>query len=403
MTTPTELTDRLGHLLDELAQSTPIDDTDTEFEPQRLTAINFENAQRRPAVAALSVAAAAAVLLVGGLVVVANRSGQGGSASPIVTAPIDAAAPNSGPEDAVAPGAMTFDSLPAGFSLTSTNADVFADVDWDVKTRFYTADAESPDTAATFAVTTAPAGLAGWDVPTDATTVTVQGLEASIYDDPRTGGRSLSYLLVDQLYMITGYRVTDAEIITVAANTGPAGPGHDNYGAIVDPAGLPAGVDEAYIGGSWFERWFIGKNALTHPVPASHWDSETASLWIYSLQQNPRWLPLTRIGWTTITDITVHDQPAFIVTADTEPEFRGVNWIEGNITYLVGSRGLDDTQLLDLVQQLRPATTDEWTDMLTSSGADVEVVGADPTDAIPTPTTVSPVDSAVEPTTSEAN
>lgn len=396
MTTKIDITDRLGPLLDELAQSTPIDETDAEFEPHRLTAINIDIAHRRPVVAALS-AAAAVVLLVGGFVVVANRAEPFGSASPIETTPINTDAPTS--EDR-AVGPLTFNPVPAGWSLTGATNDAFANTSWDVKTRFYTADAQRPETAATFAVSMAPAEIIGWDAPAEATTVTVHGVEASLYDDEGTGGRALSYVLADQLYIVKGYRVTDDEIITVAANTAPAGPGHDNYGAVVDPAGLPAGVEEVYIGGSGFERWFIGKNALTHPIPATHWESETSSVWIYSIQQNPRWLPLTRIGWTTVTDTTVHGQPAFILTADSEPEFRGVNWIEGGVTYLVGSRNLDDNQLLDLVHQLRLASDDEWTEMLAANNDRVDSVGADSTDTIPVATTQS-LESPIEPTASD--
>lgn len=379
MTTPPDLRDRLPELLDELAESIPIDDTDSDFDPYRVRVVTVPHDRRRPVVAVLG-AAAASMLLVGGLVVAANRSEPPGPAAPITTQPVEPAEPSPAAPGVVDPtdmldnpgGALTFDSPPTGFTLTHAQADRFADDEWEIRTRFYTADPERPDTAATFAVTTMPADAFSTDIPSDATVVTVGTIEASLYDDPHTGHRTLTYQSGDQLYTITGYQVTDDEIITVALHTGPAGPGYDDFGAVVDPDGLPAGVEEVHTGGSWFEQWFISQNTLTYPIAMVHWESDTASLWTISLFQNPRWFPLTLIGWDTITDTTVRGEPAFIVTTASDPEFLGVHWIGGN-THMVGSRGLDESELIELVEQLRPATDTEWDDMVATSEAPVTV------------------------------
>ena len=83
--------------------------------------------------------------------------------------------------------------------------------------------------------------------------------------------------------------------------------------------------------------------------------------------QNPRWLPLNRIGWDRVADTTIHGQPAFVVSTADDPDFLGVNWVEDIVTYMVGSRGLDEATLISLVDQLQPATPAEWNSMAATS------------------------------------
>ncbi len=370
MTNKTDLQDRLPRLLDELAETTRIDDTTTDFDPNRLTVVAMRTGDRRNLRPILG-AAAAITLVIGGLVVLSNRSEQPATSPPDATPAVSAPPPTTAPTTtANTPPVVgvTFASLPAGFALVEADSDRFAGYEWKVQTRFYTADPDKPETAATFAVTMMPADSFVIDIPADAITVALSAVDGSIYDHPQTGARTVSYQLNDNVYTITGYRVTDDEIIAVANNTRPAGTGHDNYGAVVDPAGLPDGVEEVYIGGSWFERWFIGKNALTQPIPMARWDSDTSSLWAMVVQQNPRWLPLGRIGWDTVTDTTIHGQPAFVVSTADQPGFLSISWVEdGAITYMVGSQGLDEATLIELAEQLQPATTTEWNDMVATT------------------------------------
>ncbi len=70
--------------------------------------------------------------------------------------------------------------------------------------------------------------------------------------------------------------------------------------------------------------------------------------------------PPLRLGFESVTDITVRGVPAFIRTLDDQPDYRGVVWHENGITFQVGSQRLSESELLDLVEQMRPATQSEW-------------------------------------------
>ncbi|HWL42206.1 MAG TPA: hypothetical protein VNQ73_04630 [Ilumatobacter sp.] len=89
MSTPTRIEDRLADLLGELAESTPLERDDVEFDPFRLAAVAASPARARRGYASLAVAAAAITTVVaGGVILAATRERTPDVGSPSASQPV---------------------------------------------------------------------------------------------------------------------------------------------------------------------------------------------------------------------------------------------------------------------------------------------------------------------------
>ncbi|BAN01564.1 hypothetical protein [Ilumatobacter coccineus] len=310
----------------------------------------------------LAVAAAAIVVVGVGALVAVQRPGPD---TPDV-------APATQPPAAVAdlaPGSpLVFDETPAALQNATFSAgnrfepatagDLAGTTDVpELVRRWYTGDAAQPELSPWIAVDSYPADQMSPDVPPDAEQITVQGVDGHIYSTPVTTGTSLEFAVDEATYVLTAGHLTDGDLLLAAEHVRLA---DDGYGAVIDPAGLADGLTERGAG-TMIETFFISRQAFEHPIPQTHWDTADTNVWVSALTEDPALLPLQRLGYATVTDTTVHGQPAYLTSlGDYQPEYRGVTWSENGITYLLGSNGFDDDTIIEYANLLRPATSNEW-------------------------------------------
>lgn len=159
----------------------------------------------------------------------------------------------------------------------------------------------------------------------------------------------------------------------------PEGPG-----LAIPALALPDGMVERAVG-TPSESWLVPLSGHDAPIPSAHWTDGRSLLWYTSLRADASLLPTLRLGYGTAGDAIVGGHPA--VTTETG-SVRRVAWADGDRLYLIGSNAVDGNgaglpmaELLALVNRLRPATVQEWSDMLASSAA---ATGATPTTTIVT-------------------
>ncbi len=279
------------------------------------------------------------------------------------------------PADPAPRGAVVFDRTPDEFR----NAIVTAGNRFDGPTsseltgatatsvpvrRWYVSNVAQPESEPWIAVNAFPTGRMSPDIPDDAEAVTVQRVDGYLYDAPAMTARSVAFTLGDTTYVLAGNHITDSDLLLAAEHLRVA---DDGYGAVIGPAGLTNGLSES-AAGTINEQFFISRSALEHPIPQTHWNAGDASLWVVALVEDPAVLPLHRVGYATVTDASVHGQPAYVTTlGDFLPEYRGVIWSENGVTYLLGSNSFNDSTLVEYANLLRPATDDEWNDLTLST------------------------------------
>ena len=363
----------------------------------------------------LAVAAAAIVVVgVGALVAVQRPDSETPDVAP-ATQP-----PSPGAETAaVAPGGMMlFDPLPDGLANAVLTAEpgpdpvavpVAPERDW--VRRWYTSAMDQPELHSHLEVASVFT-TQQIDPPTvdDATAVTVQGVEGWLYDDPFGSGRSVVFHDGQTMFVLTGYQLSDDELLLAAENTGLADA--SSVGAVVDSAALPAELVERAVGTA-FESHFLPLESQQHPSPLMHWDAAETSVWLQTITEDPALVPLHRLGYDTVTDTTVRDQPAFVTTIASQPSYVGVTWSENGITYLLGSLGLGRDTLIEYANLLRPATSSEWGNLVAefpirgdldpTVATDTTVVSEVPVAGVETETesTTTVSDDSATPTTSE--
>ena len=136
----------------------------------------------------------------------------------------------------------------------------------------------------------------------------VQGVPAELYDDPFSGGRAVSFHDGATMFVLTGFHLTDDELLRAAEHTVVAS---GRPGAVVDPAFLPPGLVER-ASGTQFERHFLPLESLREPSPMIRWDVEDAMVWIQTVTEPADLAPLHRLGYGDVTDTTVRGRPAFL-------------------------------------------------------------------------------------------
>ena len=278
---------------------------------------------------------------------------------------------------AVGSGRVTFDAIPAGWSRNGASDQ--ANSSEDLVRRVYATDSASPETQPALMLTSNAAENGGDVVPGE--TVSVHGVDGHL-SSSSGGGQSLAFGPVDGFsYLLIGYNISRDELIA-AANTVHQSP--DGYGAVIDAAGLPAGVTEK---GAGFMTgiWFVSRAAAAHSVPAAYWTDGSGFLWYQSFA-DPELPKLGRFGFDSVTDITVQGHPGFVATA--QPDIVSIMWSDGTRTFLlVSSGGLSASELQAAAQSMRPVTDGEWADMTVARAT---IQPTDTTTTVGTTTAASP-------------
>ena len=358
-----------------------------------------------------SAVAAAAVLVIGVGAVIAVQRTQSRSTDDVpVTQPSGDEAADRAPG-----GMMLLDPLPAALSDADVSAfpgpppvavPVAPEQGW--IRRWYTTTMERPELAPHLDVSSVSAAH---QIPPpnvdEATVVTVQGVDGWLYDDLSGPGRSVSFHDGQTMFVLTGYQLSDDELLVAAENAVAADDG--GVGAVIDSAALPPGLVERAVG-TVFEKDFLPLEIQRHESPTIRWDTDDVSVWLKTVTEDPALVPLHRLGFDTVTDTTVRDHPAFVTSIAEQPSYVGVTWSENGITYLLGSNGLDQDSVVGYAHLLRPATRAEWDSLISSPEAPLDdapdpTVAPRPsvptTDSTPTAPTVTTVDSGVAPVSND--
>lgn len=154
---------------------------------------------------------------------------------------------------------------------------------------------------------------------------------------------------------------TDAELLAAAdaVAADPVGGGFD-----IDATGLPAGVALTGTGASVSDFASSAADPTASSMASVSWSDQAGrSMFYVATPDDESFLPNLRLGFTAVTDTTVRGVPAFVRTLAEQPGYLGVVWREDGRTFQVGSQGLTLDELLGLVEQLRPATAADWSDM----------------------------------------
>ena len=324
------------------------------------------------------VAVAAGVLTIAGIVGV-----WAGTNRPDEQPPPTAQQPNTEPSSestlpaegavSVPGGAMILDQFPAvladatGYSYVGTAEAPDGLVPENVGIqRWYTATMDQPELHPRLKLASTPATqpFPPKDQPVDADQVTVRGATGWLYDDPTDSGRTVAFQADETLFVLTGYQLSDDELLTAADSTTLAG---SSVGAVIEPGALPAGLVERAVG-TTSEDPFAPLETLQHPPASVRWYNPRPDglqfdgdpmLWLGWRVENPEVIALERLDYDNITDTTVHGLPAFIATND-EPAYLGVVWSQDGYTYTLRGDGLDQDTVLEAANQLRPATDADW-------------------------------------------
>lgn len=366
---------RLRVGLDHLAADTPVRPPG-EFDPDELSLTVVDTARSRRLAPVLA-AAAVTVITVGGLVAFATRDDsaapavQPPSPTPVASQSSPADAP---PADDLAPaGAVVFDDvsdlLPgATFSGGGGPAPDRSGslLPPDHVQRWYTSSMTQPELTPSILVESFPADRIGADVPAGAVPVSVQGVDAELYQHPVLAGRSVTFTLGDTTFVLTGTNIVDGDLL-IAAGHVRSDP--DGYGAVIAVEGLTNGLVER-AAGTALETTFISREALGGASASISVESDVGTVWVRTLEEDAALLGLHRLGYETVTDVMVHDAPAFVTTLAHQPQYRGVSWHENGVTYIVGSNDLTTEMVVELANRLRSATLDEWNQLVNANPTD---------------------------------
>jgi len=275
-------------------------------------------------------------------------------------------------------GALILDQLPAGLAdakgYTYVGTAVGSGPPFQATTwvqRWYTTTMDRPEVEPHLKLATAPAiPELTVEIPpsgVDATQVAVSGGNGWLYDDPASDGRVVAFTRDNTMFVLTGYQLNDVQLLSAADHAVLTDDG--NLGAVIEPGGLPAGLVER-AAGILSEGGFTPFETLQHPNASVRWFHPRADggppsdrgpmLWLEWEREDPTLLPIHRLEYASVTDTTVHDVPAFVVTNDVPDYYLGVVWSENGFTYTLGTWGLDPEAVVAAANQLRPATDAEW-------------------------------------------
>jgi hypothetical protein len=155
---------------------------------------------------------------------------------------------------------------------------------------------------------------------------------------------------------------TDDELITAAEHVVTS----NDSAFEITQSGLPAGVSESGTGQNVSDFASVSSAVAAQSMLQVNWSSERGdhSIFYVATVDDPSFTSNLRLGFDTIIDISVRGVPGFLRTLPDQPSYLGLVWTENGTTYQVGSQGLTQGQLLDYVEQMRPATNTEWRALL---------------------------------------
>jgi hypothetical protein len=369
-----KLEDRLPDALERIADSTPINDPGA-FVPDVMTLMS-DLESSRPSHRLLAAAAAVVVVGVAGIVVVANRPDTNG-ASDTPESPSSSIVPNtasaSEPSALAEPGPAGSMVLPQTTGMSVSFAEEGSLVG-DSSMRWYATGQAQPETGRYLRLFSyqngVPAGESlGCDV---AVSVTRGGVpvpsDVDCYE-ARDASDPFGRVALDRspYSIIIEGNVTDDELLTAALHVVPSVNG---AGFEISEAGLPTGVTRTGTGWNVSDFAATGVDAADDSIIQVNWADVTGrSIFYVATTDDAAFTSNLRLGFESVTDITVRGVPAFIRTLDDQPDYRGVVWHENGITFQVGSQRLSESELLNLVEQLRPATQSEWVASLAATPA----------------------------------
>ena len=380
-----KLEDRLADALARIADSTPINDPGA-FVPDVMT-LRSDLESSAPSHRVLAVAAAIVVVGVAGIVVVANRPGTNG-ASDAPTPPSLSIVPNttsaSSPSALGEPGPVGSMVLPQTTGMSVAFAEEGSLVG-DSSMRWYATSQAQAETGRYLRLFSyqngVPAGESlGCDVAVSVTRVGVSVPSDGLCFKQRDASDPFGRVALDRspYSIIIEGNVTDDELLTAARNVVPSVNG---AGFEISEAGLPSGVSQTGTGWNVSDFAATSVDAADNTIIQVNWVDVTGrSIFYVATTDDAAFTSNLRLGFESVTDITVRGVPAFIRTLDDQPDYRGVVWHANGITFQVGSQRLSESELLDLVEQMRPATQSEWVATVaatTTVESTLAVVGGD--------------------------
>ena len=323
------------------------------------------------------VAAAAAVTVLALVGVIATTRGHDSNGEPAATATDEP-----GPAGAMllpASSGMTVAQLQTG-AIAGNVAMRWYAIAGNVAMRWYATAGDRPETRTYLRVMTLPQQWPTEGPPT-CTTAVSDAAQVTLADgttaclEPREASDPFGTISVRRpsAEVIIAGRATDEQLRTAAATVVEAsyGPGYE-----IGTAGLPPDVALTGIGWNLSDFATISLDDASGPLIQVGWEAADGTSMFYAASRGD-FLANDRLGFDTITDITVRGQPGFIRTLAAQPDYVGVVWQENDMTYQVGSQGLGAERVLTLIEQLQPATHTEWDALVATSGTTVQDPWAD--------------------------
>jgi hypothetical protein len=354
------LEDRLPDALSRIADSTPINDARV-FDPYAIT-IRPDLDRSRPSHRVIATVAAAAVVAIAGLAVVASRTGSDGASQAPTSLP-NPPAPEAGPV-----GAMVLPEA-TGMTVEYVQEGSFAG---DSHIRSYTTGRALPETGPYLRIFSyqhdVPADQSiGCVLAADETRDVVLGDGTSVCLEVRGGSDPSGRIALDRspYSVIIEGNASDDELLTAAEHLVVS---DDGTSFEISAAGLPSGValTGTSRGVSDFATTGVAK-ANDSMVQVNWIDAAGHSIFYVATTDDAAFTPSLRLGFESVIDTTVRGVPAFIRTLEAQPSYLGVVWRENDVTYQVGSQHLTESQLLDLVEQMRSATNSEWATIIAAA------------------------------------
>jgi hypothetical protein len=324
------------------------------FDPYAIT-IRPDLDRSRQSHRVLATVAAAAVVAIAGLTVVASRTGIDGASQAPTSLP-NPQAPEAGPV-----GAMVLPEA-TGMTIGFVKEGSFAG---DSLIRSYTTSRALPETGPYLRIFSyqndVPADQSlGCVLAADGTRDVVLGDGTSACLEVRGGSDPSGRIALDRspYSVIIEGNVSDDELLNAAEHVVES---DDGTSFEISAAGLPSGVALTGTSRSVSDFATTGVATSNDSMVQVNWiDAAGHSIFYVATTDDAAFTPSLRLGFESVTDTTVRGVPAFLRTLEGQPSYLGVVWRENDVTYQVGSQQLTEFQLLDLVEQMRPATNSEW-------------------------------------------
>jgi hypothetical protein len=296
--------------------------------------------------------------------------------------------PNDSQEDAAvgqmptAPlGALVADPLPSGWSINLAASDPlqpFGDAT--------PGSAVQPGNAATVYATDSSEGgpYRMVLIQTFDADLMMPNIAGQLHDSPY--GRAVSFERDGLWYSVSSQNYDDSTLAQIAAATSQAS---DQRPVVASDALPPELVDRRI--GAVTDPWWIDRIAVGHVAPFANWTNGDQTLAYRSVADPDGVDPLAASG-SSQANATVWNGPATVITHHLDPDpsrpFLTIAWVADGRTYTLGGRNdLTAEQLTAFANALRPATANEWQNILDRVGPRNSPSLETPVEGQPTETT----------------